>query len=63
MNSLNSEAGSNLEQIAENNHLDIQLYQFAKELFFKRIEFFIQIDKSAIKFVLGSIAQWINESI
>jgi heparan sulfate 6-O-sulfotransferase HS6ST1 len=44
MNSLNSEAGSNLEQIAENNHLDIQLYQFAKELFFKRIEFFMNLD-------------------
>ena len=46
MNSLSSEAGNYIEQITENNHLDIQLYQFAKEIFFKRIKFFKNLDNN-----------------
>lgn len=45
-NAIKGEANNYKEQIAQNNHLDIQLYEFAKEVFFKRIEFFSNIDNN-----------------
>ena len=36
------EAGKYLDQIKSRNNLDIQLYEFAKEIFFKRVAFFQQ---------------------
>ena len=35
-----SEEYRNISNIKENNHLDIQLYEFTKKLFFKRVNYF-----------------------
>ena len=38
--SIKGEATSYMENIKKNNHLDIELYKFAKELFFKRVAYY-----------------------
>lgn len=38
--SMKGEAGKYIDRIKSNNHLDIQLYEFAKEIFFKRVAYF-----------------------
>ena len=45
---INGHAGIYIEKIRENNHLDIQLYEFAKEVFFKRVEFFHNLDNLSL---------------
>lgn len=40
----NSEEMKSLDVIRRNNHLDIQLYEFARDLFFKRINYFKEKD-------------------
>jgi heparan sulfate 6-O-sulfotransferase HS6ST1 len=37
---MKGEAGRFIENITQNNHLDVELYDFAKDLFFKRVSFF-----------------------
>jgi hypothetical protein len=38
------DTGGFIDEIKKNNHLDTQLYEFAKELFFKRVEYFQNSD-------------------
>ncbi len=37
---IKGEAGKYIERIKSRNHLDIELYEFAKEIFFKRVAYF-----------------------
>lgn len=43
--SLDGEASKYIERIKEKNNLDIELYNFAKELFFKRVNYFKKLDE------------------
>jgi hypothetical protein len=40
---IKGEAGKYIERIKSRNHLDIELYEFAKEIFFKRVAYFQKI--------------------